>query len=223
MQNKQITTQSGRKLYRHVSDQGTVLEFKHNDQTHKVLVLDVKYSKYNVQWSTDNKAVPGLTQYKNKPFLIDGIEYSQLLTCANDNIEDYRNITDDYLCSIMPWCDANSSTYNTQCMSKCNSCVDAIVGYVNSINIDGYQAAIPNIQILIRMYIERGNLQQLDPSTNEDGITWDQWNFGDWKTALSSTECSSELAWNMSVFGRVFSCGGKDGDFYGVAPIVELL
>ncbi len=208
-----IISAGGRKLYRHSSDMGTVMEFN-DGQDRKVLVLDAQY-RARALLMTSSRTDTSLPNYSqtnsNNNWYIHGTDSSTTPSaCAS--------LTDATLNSL--WVnsiDANTSKYNTDVWLTMNGC-DAAT-HCRSITVDGVGCDIPNIQTLMRIYCEAINLDALDPTVaSYQNMKLSDW-FGSWYL-YSSSEYDT-------YYVRRVSCNGgcnefNKGSVCGVCPVLEL-
>ncbi len=208
-----LITEAGRKLWRHPSEMGTVIEFN-DGQDRKVLVLDAQYrARWQMMTSTSNDtSLPNyISKNTNNTWYIDGGSSATTPSaCAS--------LTDDTLNSL--WVnsiDDNTSKYNTDVWFTQPDCEAAT--HCRSITVNGVGCDIPNIQTLMRIYCEGVLLDALDPTVT----SYQDFRFSDWFASWylwSSTECNTQYVRQMHSNG---SCGydRKDSSF-GVCPVFEL-
>lgn len=209
-----LATAGGRKLWRHPSNMGTVMEFN-DGQDRKVLILDAKYRAKGLMMTSDDEtdtSLPNYSQYNtNDTRYIDGGS-SDITPSA------CASLTDATLNSL--WAnsiDANTSKYNTDVWLTKPDCDCAT--HCRSIKVNGVGCDIPNIQISIRIYCEGVLLDELDPTVS----LYPKFKLNHWfnKGALwSSSELSTSevlaVVWN-GIHGN-----GPKYFPYDVCPVLEI-
>ena len=241
-----IVSKGGRKLYRHSSGMGTVIEF--NDGVdRKVLVLDAQYRARELRMSSDyNTDLPLPNYYPNN---IPDNEMSKEELEANGMKEawfgliqegDWRNsglsyeewgstleskmttpeacesLTDAYLNRLW-WTDENTSKFNTDAWLTKADCECAT--HCRSIKVNGNGCDIPNFQTLLRIFCEGVNIDALDPTLADNPqLGLSNW-FDSWYL-WSSSEIDSIVAWGVGCNG--VCVGGNVNDGVGVCPVLEL-
>ena len=208
-----IISAGGRKLYRHSSNMGTVIEF--NDGVdRKVLVLDAQYRSNFVIVSSSytDTSLPNYSRSNtNGNWYIHGTNSSTTPSaCAS--------LTDATLNSL--WVnsiDTNTSKYNTDVWLTQSKCECA--NHCRSITVNSVSCDIPNIQTLMRIYCEAINLDELDPTVSSYPNLKMSALFG------SGAMCSSS-EYNANYVRQVYSNGKCNGNLkdvsFGVCPVLEL-
>lgn len=208
-----ITTEGGRRLYRHDSGMGTVIEF--NDGIlRKVLVLDAKYRENSIQLSDDTTTDLPLTNYSAS----NNKNNSYLNGSSNLNTNSSYNITDETLNSLW-WTDDYTSRINTDAWLRKSDGSPAAT-FCRNIEVEGTPCDLPNFQTLQRIYCEAIHLDQLDPTVTEFSNLKATKLFAS-SRVWSSTECDAQYAWSISYNGN---CGRflPVNNGYGVFPVLEL-
>lgn len=219
-----VITPGGRILYRHASNKGTVMEFN-DGKPRSVLVLDAQYRDKRV-WGAYNYDMPSLTNYTTMNSRNDWF----LNTSNGPNINAATAMTDAQVNAL--WVnsiDANTSRQNCDLWMSRNEQSDAqgisgvpAVAYARSVTVDGKPCDVPNIQTLMRVFLEANELDNLDPTvaTNKTKAFGVQNSIGFWDSMGTATTCSSTEQGNYSV-RRVFGYGlcsatHKNGECYVV-------
>lgn len=208
-----VVSVGGRKLYRHASGMGTVVEFN-DGQDRRVLVLDAQYRKYATMMSSEynNTSLPDYySTNTNGSWFIDG-------GSANTTPASCASLTDATLNNL--WqksIDVNTSKYNTDIWLTQPDCEAAT--HCRSITVNGVGCDIPNIQTLLRIFCEGVLLDELDPtiSSYPDVKLTNWFSYGH---AWSSTEYGSGTA------RRIFYTGKSNDNLkdlaLSVCPVLEL-
>ena len=172
----------GRKLYRHSSGMGTVIEFN-DGQARKVLVLDAQYRQRMLELAAARSGTIreeiDLPEYDPDA---DSSSWFGLIQVGDANIHGFggysngfspaeaEQLTDEFLNSRW-WVDTNTSKHNTT--AWINGTVDGAsidseaCEHCRSITVDGVACDLPNIQTVMRMYCEATNLDEMDPTANQ--------------------------------------------------------
>ena len=217
-----ILSKAGRKLYRHDSNKGTVIEYTENGAAKKMVVLDTTYALQNVQWGNYNVNIPDITNFTKFPFKnANNVARKTLLDDSNMDASAYEELTDEALDNMMVWHDDHTSTQNTATMYAAENDDSEIAHKIQSIEIDGKKAVIPNVHALIRIFVERENFAKLDPVSDSSATMWREWKFGDWNSVWTSNESWDTHAWILRRDG-VLLCTDRDNTYCGVIPIIEL-
>ena len=225
-----LPVSTGRKLYRHDSGMGTVMEYTDADGVHKkVLILDAAY-RSSVKISSDSTCPSTLTALgdaDNNPNIYNAVR-NTYITGANPPLQ---SMSDTFLNTLWPegTVDNNSSAYNTQQWLTLASNPDAAQA-VSNIKVNGVACQLPNFNVALRMYLDRDAIDALDPTivdnptkalgkANPNGI------FG-MDTAWTSLNTSSCCRTTNGTICGVSSTGSTS--FYGIAysqgyyPVLEL-
>lgn len=159
-----LPVDTGRKLYRHSSGMGTVMEYIDADASKKkVLILDASYrstsksASTNVCPSTLKQIAPSATED------ISNAAGNQYVTGFADDARLY--MSDSYLNIIWPAnkVDSHSSAYNTQQWLELAT-DPAAAQYASAITVAGTACQVPNLNVALRIFIEANNLDALDPT-----------------------------------------------------------
>ena len=155
---KDTTLPSGRKLYRHATLPGSVLCF--NDRVDRsVLVLDAKYrigpadGNFKYGWLTTNNS--NLANVTRDPFNFA-------------DLEGYPDISDNVLNTYIV--DPKTSRENTTTLVTDypeDSIPEAALHCRSVIIGDNLTCDLPNINTLMRIYVERTYIDELDPTLEE--------------------------------------------------------
>ena len=200
---------SGRKIYRHESNEGSVIEFDYWGTPMKLFVADAKYRGLGVVYDTTWRS------HGNPQLAVTA-------DCFNGPKDDawvqrtYAALRDD-----------GTAKSNTDILMKFGSLETEAAHYCRKQDIPGVgQLDLPNLYELIILYLESDNIDALDP-TAESNIykTLGKMNpsrvdFGAHLVFWSSTEHSDDCAWHADFDGGVCA---EDQLLYGrVAPVKEL-
>lgn len=209
-----IVSKGGRKLYRHESGMGTVMEFN-DGQDRKVLVLDAQYRarKLKMTSSTKDTKLPNYpTSNTNGTLYIDG-------GSSATTPRDCASLTDATLNSL--WVnsiDANTSKYNTDVWLTQPDC--ACATHCRSIKVNGIGCDIPNFQTLLRIYCEGVLLDELDPTASSyRDLKLFNW-FG-FELLWSSTEYDADYIRRLDYDGYCSNRGFRNSE-RGVCPVLEI-
>lgn len=210
--NRAVVSLAGRKLYRHTSGKGTVLEFN-DGQDRRVLVLDARYRAKELITTTDETTDTSLPNYvgsnSNGSWYIDGGEND---TSPSRCVE----VTDEMLNSLWP-VDPNTSKHNTDVWLTLPNCESAV--YCRTIMVDGVGCDVPNYQTLMRLFCEATTIDSLDPTLKQ----YPELSLSDWLgvySVHSSTEASSSLIRGIGKEGWCANSSKSLGE--GVCPVLEL-
>ncbi len=211
---EKIETTGGRKLWRHPSGMGTVIEFN-DGQDRKVLVLDAQYRVRQMNFSsTGSHSASTLQNYDtyntNVNWYINGVK-------SNTTPSACESVTDTTLNTI--WVnsiDTNTSRQNTDVWVTFQDC--GVAHHCRSITVDGIGCDIPNIQTLLRIFCEGNNLDMMDPTVADyPDLQLSNW-FNSWY-AWSSTKHSSGIRY-MDFNGLAYF--GYTSGFFSIIPVLEL-
>lgn len=159
-----LPVDTGRKLYRHSSGMGTVMEYTDVDSTNKkVLILDASYRSTSKSASTN--VCPSTLKQLNASASEEiknasGTNYVTGFTAATR-----LPMSDSYLNMIWPAAkvDSHSSAYNTQQWLELAK-DPAAAQYASAITVAGTACQVPNLNVALRIFIEANNLDALDPT-----------------------------------------------------------
>lgn len=155
-ESNKITTEAGRKLYRHRSNIGSVLEFRVNNQDKKIIIPDAIFR--NSTTFDTSKTTNSLTNATSGSR--DGYWY---INNWSEPITEKINYTDMNLDDI--WSssyDSKTSNQNCEVWKSINTAKSIFMSRL--IMIDNRPCCIPNIQTLLRIYCEAENIDKLDKS-----------------------------------------------------------
>lgn len=159
-----LPVDTGRKLYRHSSGMGTVMEYIDADASKKkVLILDASYRSTGTSAST---LVCPSTLKQIAPSASEDISNA----IGNNYVTGFADATrlsmsDSYLNIIWPRdkVDSHSSAYNTQQWLELAK-DPAAAQYASAITVAGAACQVPNLNVALRIFIEANNLDALDPT-----------------------------------------------------------
>lgn len=159
-----LPSDTGRKLYRHSSGMGTVMEYIDADASKKkVLILDASYRSTGKSAST-NVCPSTLKQLTSS----STTDTSNAL--GNNYVTGFADATrlsmsDSYLNMLWPRdkVDSHSSAYNTQQWLELAK-DPAAAQYASAITVAGAACQVPNLNVTLRIFIEANNLDALDPT-----------------------------------------------------------
>ena len=159
-----LTVDTGRKLYRHSSGMGTVMEYTDADASKKkVLILDASYRSTRKSASTN--ACPS-TLKQIAPSATEGISNA----LGNRYVTGFTTaprlpVSESYLNKVWPAAkvDSHSSAYNTQQWLELAK-DPAAAQYASAITVAGTACQVPNLNVALRIFIEANNLDALDPT-----------------------------------------------------------
>lgn len=227
------TIASGRKLARHSSGMGTVMEFN-DGKPRRVLVLDAQY-RSNQATGVYGKEMKGL------PELIG--PYRHLNTSSDSFIStiDAASVTDSWINTNMAK-DTNTAKQSCDIYMKyqyttgANVSIDGspAVIHCRSILVSGTPCDLPNIQTLARIYCDAEAIDARDPSKDTHptyllGSRNTQGNWfigpgsGSYKTsAWSSTQFNPTDGWLVEGGGLVTALYCRKYNKCAVIPVLEL-
>ena len=198
---------SGRKLYRHESNQGSVIEFDYWGSQMKLFVADAKYR-------TAALAYDMAQQSHGNPQLTVTTDH------FNGSADDawiqstYAALRDD-----------GTAKSNTDKLMKFGTTEAA--HHCRKQDIPGVgQLDLPNLYELIILYLESDNIDALDPTAETNmykalgRMNPFRFDFGDQLMVWSSTEASDECAWYVSLNGG--ACTEEQSLLGSVVPVKEL-
>ena len=155
---------TGRKLYRHSSGMGTVMEYTDADSTNKkVLILDASYRSTGKSASTN--VCPSTLKQLNAS-ASEEIKNALGNTYVTGSAAATRlPMSDSYLNMVWPASkvDSYSSAYNTQQWLELAE-DPAAAQYASAITVAGTACQIPNLNVALRIFVEANNLDALDPT-----------------------------------------------------------
>lgn len=159
-----LPVDTGRKLYRHSSGMGTVMEYVDADASKKkVLILDASYRSTGT--SASNIACPS-TLKQLAPSATKDISNA----IGNNYVTGFADATrlsmsDSYLNIVWPRdkVDSKSSAYNTQQWLELAQ-DPAAAQYASAITVAGAACQVPNLNVALRIFIEANTLDALDPT-----------------------------------------------------------
>ena len=211
---------SGRRIYRHSSNEGSVIEFDYWGSPIKLFVADAKYRAANLAYDT-TRLSHGSSRLSVTTNYFNG--------SVDDPTEALTYTKDD------AWIQSKYAALKNDGTAKSNT--DKLMGYsttqaahhCRNQNISGVgQLDLPNLYELIILYLESDNIDALDPTveSNMDKALGMMNAYGcfaldDNSYVWSSTDSTSGYAW-------VVYCNGYADDpaqyyFYGgVVPVKEL-
>ena len=210
---------SGRRIYRHSSNAGSVIEFDYWGTPMKLFVADAKYRATSLAYDATYRS-HGNPQLSVTTAYFNG-------TSDNDTAALSYTKND-------AWIQSTYSQLRNDGTAKSNT--DKLMEYsttqaahhCRNQNIPGVgKLDLPNLYELIILYLESDNIDALDPtaSSNRDKAlgkmnTYGRFDFGNSGYVWSSTEHSSTYAWVVLYYGCAFyytQYGNR-----GVVPVQEL-
>ena len=207
-----ILSDANRRLYRHESGMGTVMEYN-DGESRSVLVLDAASRSTNKQLRTSTDSILTLSEYNSNNQSRNGYvggesRYNSTVNCST--------ITDAILNELW-WTDANSSLANTDTWVSESSSPAA--EFCKSIRVSGCACELPTLQILLRIFCEAELLDSLDPTIKDNPeLSLSAWLNG--TAAWSSTKSSPQQSWAVYSYGY---CGPVvDTESLGIIPVLEL-
>lgn len=210
---EKVIAPSGRKLYRHSSNMGTVMEYiDYDDTTKKLLILDAVY-RSSAKWgsqSTDTELtnITGNTGYPS---------FGSQTTTTNA-----ASITDETINSFFDDTrrDPSTAKANTDVLVNLGSNYAAAT-YCRTVKINNTGCDLPTIQQLYRIYCDADAIDKLDPTvTTNNNKKLSGWKINDISPHWSSTESSNMRAWYVIDSGNVGY--GTKNSIYAVVPVLEL-
>ena len=210
-----------RKLYRHESDEGSVIEFDYWGTWTKLFVADAKYRGVDLRYDATNRS-HGLPQLSVTTEWFNGSQ--------DDNTAALTYTKDD------AWIQSTYATLRNDGTAKSNT--DKLMEYSTTQaahhcrdqNISGVgQLDFPNLYELIILYLESDNIDALDPTaeSNRDKAlgmmnTNGRFSFNGSLAIWASTQYPSiGYAWFVNSRGRAyFTLTGNTNR--GVVPVKEL-
>ena len=210
---------SGRRIYRHSSNEGSVIEFDYWGAPIRLFVADAKYRGLDLaydppQYSRGNPQLSVTTEWFNGS--------------QDDNTAALPYTKDDAWIQSTYAALKNDGTAksNTDLLMRVTTTYAA--HHCRNQNISGVgQLDLPNLYELIILYLESDNIDALDPTveSNRDKAlgmmnTSGRFNFNDTLAIWSSTDLSPNSAWFINSRGRAYST--FKNSTRGVAPVKEL-
>ena len=214
---------SGRKLYRHSSNAGSVIEFDYWGSSMKLFVADAKYRGLAAYDDTTS-------QMHGNPMIAVTHDYfngsadikTEALTYNKDDAwiqSTYTDLRND-----------GTAKSNTDTLMKYST--TAAAHHCRNQDIPGVgQLDLPNLYELIILYLESDNIDALDPTaeSNRDKALGKinpcgRFDFNNTRSVWSSTESGAmyyKAAWHVYDNGRAYNYSYQT-TVYGVAPVKEL-
>lgn len=224
-----LPVSTGRKLYRHDSGMGTVMEYTDADGVRKsVIILDGSYTStaaMNTSGTYPNLLDELITDTTGT--IVFNILNTNTINRDNDST---KTTTDAFLNLLWPVnnVDSNSSAYNTNQWRALGEASVAATA-ANSIKIGGVGCQVPNMNVAMRIYLERNALDALDPTVITDptkalGETNPKGVFG---ASLTKSMLTSSLASTTQTAGATIvgtGAVGTEGISYAtmLRPVLEL-
>ena len=214
------TLPSGRKIYRHSSNEGSVIEFDYWGTKKKLFVADAKYRATNRAYDTTpqphgNPQLSVITEYFNGS---QDNRTAPLSYAKNDAWiqSTYHQLRND-----------GTAKSNTDKLMEFDT--TAAAHWCRKQNISGVgQLDLPNLYELIILYLESDNIDALDPTvaSNRDKAlgkmnTYGRFDFNDQGLVWSSTESIGDYGWRVTCFG-VAHYYTYNAIHLGVVPVKEL-
>ena len=210
-----------RRLYRHESNQGSVVEIDYWGTPMKLFVADAKYRALTLAYDTAPKS-------HGNPQLVDAPTDFLNGTADADNVALTYTAND-------AWIQSTYAALRNDGTAKSNTDFLMQVGttqaahHCRNQDIPGVgQLDLPNLYELIILYLESDNIDALDPtaSDNRDKAlgtmnTYGRFDFNDANAVWASTEHSASKAWFVRCEGNTNNYA-QSNFRYGVAPVKEL-
>ena len=211
---------SGRYLYRHSSNEGSVIEFDYWGTPMKLFVADAKYRATNLAYDATNRS-HGNPQLTVTTAWFSGSQNNRKVALAYTK--------DD------AWIQSTYTTLKNDGTARSNT--DILMGFTTTKaahhcrdqDIPGVgQLDMPNLYELIILYLESDHIDALDPTveSNRDKAlgmmnTNGRFHFNQTTAVRSSTELSPNKSWCVGYGGRAWDTGNQS-DARGVVPVKEL-
>ena len=214
-----------RKLYRHSSNEGSVVEFDYWGTWTKLFVADAKYRGVHLAYDTVERS------HGNPQLTVTSAYFNR---SADNNTEALTYTKDDAWIQSAYAALKNDGTAksNTDFLMKVTATEAA--HHCRNQNIPGVgQLDLPNLYELIILYLESDNIDALDPTVESNrgkalGMMGTNGRFyfnGNINAVWSSTGYSDERAWRVGNQGKASTHhqnGGMNFAHLGVAPVKEL-
>ena len=210
---------SGRRIYRHSSNAGSVIEFDYWGTPMKLFVADAKYRGLNLAYDTSYRS-HGNPQLSVTTAYFNG-------SADNDTAALSYTKNDSWIQSTYPQLrNDGTAKSNTDKLMAYSSTQAA--HHCRNQDIPGVgQLDLPNLYELIILYLESDNIDALDPTAESNRAkalgkmnTYGRFDFNNQSLVWSSTENSSTYAWGVSYNG---SAGNRNlNTSRGVVPVQEL-
>lgn len=218
MKNK--TQLSERKIYRHKSGEGSVIEFDMYGTPVKLFVADAKY-RTNKIWGLQGTDTP------LENFMDDYLYISPKNTGDERDSPLFYQLSDAELQNKFPsFIEDKTAKYNTDVLMEYSQASAA--HWCREQNIDGIgRLDLPNLYELMVIYLESDRLDTLDPTcemfpTMKLGCSAPRGRFFNTSALCwSSTEATAKGARLVNCHGYV-GYGSKNYDSLGVIPVKEL-
>ena len=209
----------GRKIYRHSSNEGSVIEFDYWGTPMKLFVADAKYRGLDLAYdmafgSHGNPELSVTMDYFNGTAdnMNEALSYTKNDAWIQSTYAELRN--------------DGTAKSNTDFLVKFDT--TAAAHHCRNQNISGVgKLDLPNLYELIILYLESDNIDALDPTaqSNRDKAlgkmnTYGRFGFNDGIGAWSSTESSPVAAWYVRIMGLSLTHGQVNS--FGVVPVKEL-
>ena len=210
----------GRKIYRHGSNEGSVIEIDYWGTPMKLFVADAKYRATNLAYDTTVRlhGNPALTGAPIDDFYESGYDWTEPLPYIKDDA----------------WVQSTYAALKKDGTAKSNT--DILMGFdtteaahhCRSQDIPGVgQLDLPNLYELIILYLESDRIDALDPTAadNRDKALGmmnphGRFNLNNQYRVWSSAEYSDWYAWNVHCYG--YANSEYQHAIYGVTPVKEL-
>jgi hypothetical protein len=223
-----LPVDTGRKLYRHSSGMGTVMEYIDADASKKkVLILDASYRSTGKSAST---SVCPSTLKQIAPSATEDISNA----VGNNYVTGFANATrlfmsDSYLNIIWPAdkVDSHSSAYNTQQWLELAT-DPAAAQYASAITVAGTACQVPNLNVALRIFIEANNLDALDPtlSANATKALGDANPNGFFGIGINKALATSSIGWSspgyIIMVTSTSATKALPTTTLGICPVLEL-
>ena len=210
---------SGRKIYRHSSNQGSVIEFDYWGAKKKLFVVDAKYRGLDLVYDAKSRS-HGNPQLTVTTGYFNG--------SADDPTEALSYTRDDaWIQSTYPELKGDETAKSNTDKLMVYSATEA-AHHCRNQDIPGVgQLDLPNLYELIILYLESDNIDALDPTveSNRDKALgmmnpYGRFDLNDQGLIWSSTENSWANAWGARCNG--YAGGNRQLNHFGVVPVKEL-
>lgn len=208
-----LTAPSGRQYYRHSSGMGSVMIYKEDGRTKRLLIVDACYRAHALAWDTSPVDL-GLINYDNSYINTNFIssQHSPAHTLCYASVTD--TMVNNHFGSKK---DTKTAKYNTDILIQ-RPTTDA-AHFCRRIIINGRGCDLPNVQQSLRFYCDADFIDVMDATAESNPTT----RMKDMPFAInsfySSTEASAERAW-YPYNGAVANYSKARA--LGVVPVLEI-
>ena len=218
-------SKGGRKLYRHSSNEGSVIEFDYWGTWTKLFVADAKYRAVHLAYDTVKRS------HGNPQLTVTSAYFNG---SADSSTEALSYTRDDAWIQSTYAALRNDGTARSNTDNLMKFGTTEAAHHCRNQDIPGVgQLDLPNLYELIILYLESDNIDALDPTvkSNRDkalgkmGTNGRFYFNGNINAVWSSTGCNSDDAWCVGNQGKAsthYQNGGLNRAHLGVAPVNEL-